>query len=260
MASTPLIGSGDIIVGAWRNFHRNVRTYAQYTVWFTLLRVVQWALTLVTAQLITLRSLRLLADTLCALPILLLYTALIISLIETIASQLRDGSTGQRAAITPGLRKLVPMVWVSILVTAIVVPGLFLFLIPGFYFLVRYRFSQNFVILDGLRGRAALAASRALVKGRWWTTALRLALPGIFYTIAVMFVTYLLYFIASALLGDSAAFFGQFTAQESLSTSHMLVQTILTAAINGLALPLYLAADLILWHDLKRVPVQTQTS
>ncbi len=250
--TTTLIGSGDIIVGAWRNFRRNIRTYAECMLWFVLLRVVQWGLTVLTERFIADRALRFGVDILFAIPIMLLYTALTISLIEMVASQLRDGRAGGRVTLRPGLRKLLPLIWVSIIVGVLVSLGFIVFIIPGVLLLVWYRFSQDFVILDGLRGRAALIASKKLVAGRWWKAFTRIALPGIFYMVAVMFVTYLCYFIASAILRDSGAFFGQLTTKASLPTAHVLIKTVLTAAINGLALPLFVASDLILWYELKR--------
>ncbi len=249
---TPLIPPGDLIVNAWINFRKHLRTYGEFVVWFVLLRVIQWGMGALTTNFIADRYQRFAVDALCGIPILFGSIILTVSLVDTIAKHLTDQKIGTHATIAVGRKKLFPTLWISILGGLIIGAGFIALIIPGIFLLIRYRYAQNFVIIDDLRGGAALTASKKLVTGRWWPVFGRILLVGVFYYVAVMFTTYLIDLIAGTVLGDPGIFFGQITASQNLSIAHSLVATVITATIDSLALPLFLGADLILWLDLKR--------
>ena len=64
------------------------------------------------------------------------------------------------------VRLLVPYVWTWILYSLIVLGGLFLFIIPGIIWSVRYILAPYAVIIEGTSGKAALSISRALTQGK----------------------------------------------------------------------------------------------
>jgi len=64
------------------------------------------------------------------------------------------------------LRLLGPYVWTWVLYSLIVLGGLILFIIPGIIWGVLYILAPYAVIIEGLSGRAALSASRALTEGK----------------------------------------------------------------------------------------------
>jgi hypothetical protein len=66
------------------------------------------------------------------------------------------------------LRGIQPLLIVSILQFLIVVGGMFLLIIPGILFWIRYAFAQQAVIIDKKNPKEALALSKSLVEGRFW--------------------------------------------------------------------------------------------
>lgn len=78
-----------------------------------------------------------------------------------------------------------PFLWVAILSGLVIFGGLVLFIIPGIYFSVVLYFSQIIFIDKNIRGTQALAASRALVKGRWWPTLWRVMAGGVVFGVFV---------------------------------------------------------------------------
>ncbi len=56
--------------------------------------------------------------------------------------------------------------WTAILYVAIVVAGLFLFIIPGIIWAFHYVFAPYAVLIEGVSGRAALWRSKTLTKGK----------------------------------------------------------------------------------------------
>ena len=69
--------------------------------------------------------------------------------------------------------------WVSFLVGLAVMGGLILLVIPGLIFGVLLAFSGYILIDQGVKGKAALKASMALVKGRFWAVVGRIAVIAI---------------------------------------------------------------------------------
>jgi hypothetical protein len=66
-------------------------------------------------------------------------------------------------AIKHGLRRVLPLIGTSILMTVIIMLGFLLFIIPGIYFTIWYGLGQHVVVLEGQSGMAALRRSKALV-------------------------------------------------------------------------------------------------
>lgn len=248
----PLIGPGDLIINSWQNFRRNARVYADFVVWFTLLAVVQWALWVVARNLVADRMTRTVVLAIISLPTAVIAFGLTAAVIDATARGVQKKAISIRESLSMGAHRLLPFIWVSVLSGLIVVLGLLLFLIPGLIFLVWYRFSQNFVIVDDVRGTGALAASKRLVSGRFWAVFLRVAAPALFFYVAGSFVTALTYLLIGAALGDPGLFFGQATDVDALNNTHTLVTSVVPQIVNALVLPLWLGSDLLLWFDLKK--------
>lgn len=88
----------------------------------------------------------------------------------------------------------------AILVALVVGLGFILLILPGIYLAVGLAFTAFFVILDGKGPVESMSASRALVKGRWWSvfgTLLFWGLAGFLATMVVSFIFNLIF--ASAL-------------------------------------------------------------
>ncbi|HJV33052.1 MAG TPA: hypothetical protein VJ694_03425 [Patescibacteria group bacterium] len=252
MAQGPLIAPGDIIVESWLNFRKNVKTYAEFVVWVALLSVVQWAFSAILKTAVDDRFMRLTILALVSLPILFLVAVLTTSMMDFTAKTLRGKKTDLKEMLSVGIHKVFPVIWVTVLVGLMYLLGLILLVIPMFVFLVWYRFSQAFVVVDDVRGGAAMAASKKLSSGRWWAVFARIAVPGLFFYVAAAFATALAYLLFGAALGDPGLFFGNQPDIGELSNTHTLITSVVPNIINAFALPLFMGADLILWFDLKR--------
>lgn len=96
-----------------------------------------------------------------------------------------------------------PMIWISILMSLAVLGGLILFVIPGIWLAISLMFSRFFLIEDNLHGVQSLAASRALVKGRWWPVLWRLVVPGILFFLLYSVLTNLLSGVSGLIAGTA---------------------------------------------------------
>lgn len=252
MVQAPLISPGDIIVEAWVNFRKNIRTYAEFAVWIALLSVIQWALSVLLKSIVDDRFLRTTLLVFVSVPVYFLILVVSTSMIDYTAKALRGKKTDLKEMLSIGLHKVIPLIWVSILSGLMYVLGLLLFIVPLFIFFVWFRFGPAFVVVDGLHGGDALGASKKLVTGRWWPVFLRIAVPSLFFYVATAFVTALAFLLFGSALGDPGLFFANLPDIGELSNTHTLISTIVPNVIDGFALPLFFGADLILWYDLKR--------
>lgn len=247
-----LTGPGDLITASWQNLRRNIRVYADFLVWFALLSVVQWVIWVLTRAIVPEKVMRSMLLAVLSLPGALVTVALTAAMIDATARGVQKKTINIRESLSTGVHKLLPFLWVSILSSLATLFGFFLLIIPGLIFLVWYRFSQNFAVIDDVRGLAALRASRRIVSGRWWAVFVRIVLPGLFFYMTASFVTAVTYLLIGSAMGDPGLFFGPIASHDELSNTHMLVTSVLPQAINGLALPLFLGADILLWLDLKK--------
>ncbi len=252
MAQGQLIAPGDIIVESWLNFRKHVRIYAEFVVWIALLSVIQWAFSVLLKTVIDDRYLRVTLLGLLSLPIFFTVAVITTSMLDFTAKALRGKKTDLKEMLSVGLHKVFPVIWVSILVGLMYLLGIILLIVPILVFLVWYRFSQAYVVVDDVRGTAALAASKKLSSGRWWAVFARIVVPGLFFYVAAAFATALAYLLFGAALGDPGLFFGNQPDIGELSNTHTLITMVVPNVINGFAIPLFLGADLVLWYDLKR--------
>lgn len=94
-----------------------------------------------------------------------------------------------------------PLLWVTVLSTLVVFGGFILLIIPGIYFAVALYFNQVILIDKNIRGAQALAASRALIKGRWWSALWRIIAGSVVFGLLVAAVNELAVWILSQLVG-----------------------------------------------------------
>lgn len=247
-----LIGPGDLITASWQNLRRNIRVYAEFLVWFTMLAVIEWVIWTATRAVVPDKVTRNVLLGVLTLPIALVVMWFTAALIDVTARGVQKKAVDVRASLSSGLHKLMPFVWVSVLASLATIFGFALLVVPGLVFLVWYRFGQNFTVIDGLGGTAALAASRRLVAGRWWAAFVRIVIPALFFYVAASFVKAIAYLLIGSAMGDPGLFFGAATDVDLLSNTHTLITSVVPQIVNGLALPLFIGSDVILWFDLKK--------
>lgn len=76
-----------------------------------------------------------------------------------------------------------PTVYTSLLVALVVIGGTLLFIIPGIIFYIWYSFTYYAVIFEEKKGLDALASSKEIVSGRWWSILWRLLVPNLFFAV-----------------------------------------------------------------------------
>ena len=87
------------------------------------------------------------------------------------------------------LRRILPILTLSILLAVLLVIAFILLVIPGVYLYVAWSVATPALMLEGLAPGAALRRSRELVKGRWWRVAGVLIVTGILVGVVVLAVT-----------------------------------------------------------------------
>jgi hypothetical protein len=75
-----------------------------------------------------------------------------------------------RSSLNYALRLTPSLLLVTLLNALGVLVGFLLFILPGVWIYVAWAFATPVLLVEGLRGRAALGRSFRLVKGRWWRT------------------------------------------------------------------------------------------
>lgn len=137
-----------------------------------------------------------------------------------------------------------PLLYTVLLSYLIILLGTLLLIIPGIIFAVWYSFVTYEVLFNAKRGKAALDSSKSLVKGRWWSIALRLLIPSFVIGIAIMlaglFVSLPTLLIPDALWSE-------------------VVRSIISVLGNALFAPLTILPPIILYFSARANPVADST-
>lgn len=135
----------------------------------------------------------------------------------------------------------------SVLASMSLVVGMIVAIVLGFRWSVHYYFAPYTLLLDDVRGRATLPASRKAVEGRFWSVLLRLAVPKLVFLLLGAMAMAVVIFVFSLATGALAGL--NIDVQLRLSTiSTSVLSTIVAALLN----PIVVTADLMLYQSLKR--------
>lgn len=203
-------------------------------------------------------------------PVLRLIDAIGIQIIGTTWVTLRltqailSQETGDTRLDKPSRRLFGSYLLVSMLVGLATLGGSIVFLFPGIWLGVALSFASLLLIEDDRRGTQALAASVDLVKGRWWATFIRLAVPGFVILCLYFLATNLLNGIVSLIAGyNPADVVAEYAAQFwwSAPPKQVLMALGASQAISAIVLtfftPLFISLSTQLFHDLKKTKVRT---
>lgn len=132
--------------------------------------------------------------------------------------------------------------WLALLVGIVTMVGFLFFVIPGIIFAIWFAFSYFILIFENKRGTDAMKASKAYVKGKWWSVLGRYAfliLIGILVSIVMGVVTKI---VGSALEGVGVG----------------IVQFL----FNALIIPVAIGYSYLLYKDLSstQAPTTMQTT
>jgi len=250
-----LIGSIDIISASWRNLVKNWRLYAELVVWSIFISLLFWTIGIMTRGAVPDRIIARVIYTVATLPVSLFAAIISVAFIDLTAKTLQDKEAAVRESMMNGVHKLFSFIWVFILLMVVNAFGMLLLIFPAIIFAVWFAFSTNELVVDGVKGRAALAASHELVSGRWWSVMWRLLLPGAFVFLAIRFSLALAYLLLGSVLGNPGLFFGPVPDLYALSHLHTLAITLIPQLFFGFGLAMFTTANLVLWFDLKKKPL-----
>jgi hypothetical protein len=140
------------------------------------------------------------------------------------------------ASLRFGLRRVGSVMLVSLLAGLGIFCGLILLVVPGLYLAVAWSIAIPVLLGENLRGRAALARSRSLVRSRFWQTAGVLFLSFLLAGIVAAVIALIVSAIASSSGNDTVLFFDQ-------GASSLVADT--------LVLPFQVAVTTVLYIDLR---------
>lgn len=98
----------------------------------------------------------------------LTYLISIAACFRAVAQGYLGEETDWKASLAFGWRKMMPLLWLSILYGLGVTLGTIALIIPGIYLFFRWFLSYPALLIEDIRGRKALKRSSELVKDSWW--------------------------------------------------------------------------------------------
>ena len=156
---------------------------------------------------------------------------------RAIAQAYLGEETDWRSSLAYALHLAPSLLLLTLLYVLGIVLGLFAFVAPGIWLYVAWAFAMPVLLVEGVRGRAALGRSFRLVQGRWWRT------------FGVIVVGFLFALIMSTLV--QAAFFVGIAVGADNDTLVLVLSAV--AGILGLAVstPFQAALLTVLYFDLR---------
>jgi hypothetical protein len=242
-----LPGAAQLVVDSWRLFAATWSQTAKITIWFLYVGLAVFAVSALTK----INP----AAVLLQIPVQLAGIAISIwcgiRLVLALLRLIDEKPAGDLDADAARSWKLfLPMVVVGLLQGLAIFGGLFLLVIPGIYFAVVLGYSQIAFIDQDVRSWNALAASRELVRGRWWPVFWRNLFASLVMGSA-LFLIVVLFLGVFGLLAGQSSFFALLGAESDdplLNGAMSLLDSILQAAF----LPLILGFQVRMYRLLQK--------
>lgn len=134
-------------------------------------------------------------------------TIALLRAIDHIERQEPSATTQIKPALTGNGHYVLPFIVVNMLAGIAILVGVLLFIIPGIIASIWYAFVHYVFLFEGKRGVAALKASHALVRGRFWPVFGRLFAAGLLLVVVSLIMGYatslLLVFILDPLMANA---------------------------------------------------------
>ncbi|HBK34352.1 TPA: hypothetical protein DEP34_01725 [Candidatus Uhrbacteria bacterium] len=150
------------------------------------------------------------------------------------------------AGIIGGLTMIWSAPFFIIFLNLFVILGIFVALILNFRWSVHYLLAPYALLLDGVRGKAALHESRKLVLGRFWQAFIRIVIPKVIFIILGVIIMWALAFVVHILISALVGLNVDLSLRLQ-SISGGLLSLVIAILIN----PLVVLADVIVYRNLK---------
>lgn len=114
----------------------------------------------------------------------------LVALMYAISDQ--EGTAGVSSLFQKGLKMLLPLLWVSLLISLISFGGFLLFLVPGIILTVWFSLAGFILITENTRGMSALLRSKEYIRGSFAGTLWRLVFVGVLWIVILFPLSFLL--------------------------------------------------------------------
>lgn len=105
--------------------------------------------------------------------------------VKAVSDVYLDQPSGFRPSLRFAARRLHSLVWLTIVMSFLLVLAFIAFVIPGIYLFAAWAVSTPVLIIEGPRGMKALRRSRQLVAGQWWPTATVLLVANLMVSVII---------------------------------------------------------------------------
>lgn len=181
---------------------------------------------------------------LISIPILLIfYCWAILAVTRLSYAAYHNQALNWRSALKTTAKRIIPSILTLALVLILIFTGTLLLFVPGLIFLVWYTFVSNVLVVEEKSGLKALKASKQLVVGRFFAVAWRVLVPWAVFIIIGTLVQVGLSILVSSLVYSNAI--------------QKIIENNLSAIISAFLAPLTALASMILYEDLKTIPLET---
>jgi hypothetical protein len=172
--------------------------------------------------------------TLIAIPLYLIFYLALIAHINGVIDARR---MPVRGAIELGVGRLPRALPLAVLIVCIVILGLILLLVPGFYWAGTLSLAMIVLVIEDTGVSRSIARSRTLVAGSWWHAAILISYNFVIASVAYVAVLLITSLVAVVLGANGSA--------------TLVISEILGVAVGTLINPLYCAVYVALYYDLK---------
>lgn len=235
--SQPLPLVSVLITSGWEQFKRDWKPNLELSVRFLLSSALLFGATLVSQDLPTYGRLAIFLLANAAAAFINLHT--ILTLIELSLRRDQSPSGEGKPSVEIGRTHFWPFLWVVVLQGLAVFGGLTVFILPGIWLSVMLSYSPLVFIEDGARGVQALAASAALIRGRWWATFGRSLVAGVVVGLLGSLTTLVVLLFVGLFVGMNTAF-------------GSAPKTLLAGVVQVLFVPLAVILQVKIYRALKR--------
>lgn len=253
MSESKLISVSDLISSGWTQFLKDWRRLFEISIRFVLAGIIVLAGSLIAERAPIPAGA---ADAIVGIASLLSIIITFYTVILLIDYQLKKETEPEGEVPIDTKRAwnlFLPLAWVSVLNFIAVVGGLIVFVLPGLWLSILLGYSIMFLIEENRRGTQALAASAALVKGRWWATLGRVLAPAVLVAILSFLLTFVITFLLGILVGFDRVFFFASQVQPAQATSGTIagIQTALSSLVQIVLVPLSIIYQVKVYRSLK---------